>query len=127
MCRLVNAIRREESTGNPLKVMLKAIDIPPHQMNESSIDAPIVPNRVLQHASKFHTSTDQEVTPPFQDPKQEPVLNLGPRSLLLEASRGDTHVEWGSISMVLSGHLQIHRMPLQCLPGAGLRSSWTVL
>lgn len=60
-CRLVNAITREESTGNPLKQMLKAIDIPPHQMNETSIDPPIVPNHVLQHANKFHTSTDQEV------------------------------------------------------------------
>ena len=60
-CRLVNAIAREEVTGNPLKQMLKAIDIPAHQMNESSIDLPIVANTVLKHASKFHTSTDQEV------------------------------------------------------------------
>ena len=59
--RLVNAIRREESTGNPLKQMLKSIDIPKHQMNETSIDLPIIHNKVLQHANKFHTPTDQEV------------------------------------------------------------------
>ena len=61
-CRLVNAITREESTGNPLKQMLKSIDIPKHQMNDSSIDLPIIPNKVLQHAVKFHTPTDQEVS-----------------------------------------------------------------
>lgn len=41
--------------------MLKSIDIPKHQMNDTSIDLPIIPNKVLQHASKFHTPTDQEV------------------------------------------------------------------
>lgn len=33
-------------------------------MNESSIDPPIVPNKVLQQASKIHTPTDQEVLMP---------------------------------------------------------------
>ena len=59
----MDAIKREESAGNPLKQMLKAIDIPKHQLNESTIDLPIVPNRVLQHANKFHTPTDHEVSP----------------------------------------------------------------
>ena len=61
-CSLVDAIKREESAGNPLKQMLKAIDIPKHQLNESSIDLPIVPNKVLKHANKFHTPTDHEVS-----------------------------------------------------------------
>ena len=64
-CSLVDAIKREESTGNPLKQMLKSIDIPKHQLNESSIDLPIVPNKVLQHANRFHTPTDHEVSLPM--------------------------------------------------------------
>ena len=59
----MDAIKREESAGNPLKQMLKSIDIPKHQLNESSIDLPIIPNKVLQHANKFHTPTDHEVSP----------------------------------------------------------------
>ena len=59
----MDAIKREESAGNPLKQMLKAIDIPKHQLNESSIDLPIVPNKVLKHANRFHTPTDHEVSP----------------------------------------------------------------
>ena len=61
-CSLVDAIKREESTGNPLKQMLKSIDIPRHQLNNSSIDLPIVPNKVLQHANRLHTSSDHEVS-----------------------------------------------------------------
>ena len=92
----MNAITREESTGNPLKHMLKAIDIPLHQMNESSIDAPIVPNRVLQHASKFHTSTDQEVMLFLQNPTQEPVQWLLTTILLNWRQAGSTRMSDGA-------------------------------
>lgn len=62
-CRLIKAIHRERDMGHPLKMMIKDLGIAQHSLNSSSFDWPVRQNRVIQHASAFHTPTDHEVNP----------------------------------------------------------------
>ena len=55
------SIHRERREGHPVKLMMKGMGIPRHRLNDSSFDLPILPSKVLKHAAKFHTATDQEV------------------------------------------------------------------